>query len=33
MKLQNPWGKYEWKGIFYVIKDVGAIILMFGANN
>lgn len=33
LKISNPWGKYEWKGISMSIEVVGRNILMFGANN
>ena len=33
MKLQNPWGKYEWKGTSLFIKVVGVITQMFGVSS
>jgi len=33
LKLQNPWGKYEWKGNQLFTQVDGAITLMFGAKS
>ena len=33
IKMENPWGKYEWKGNYYIIQEDGLNIPMYGVNN